>query len=165
MDLPSLAAYECKMQSIVQVDYFPAINQSRTLSSRALQHYYISSIQSTAMSLHAAASPSHLKTKSLSLARSPSHHTTNTVPSSPDAEYHPDHLTGKSKTKRVSEEGSDGYDEARGLVEEMEIMDGPAHEGFDRPDRREMTLILGSTAMVILVAIAAGLTTIYDWIL
>jgi hypothetical protein len=47
----------------------------------------------------------------------------------------------------------------------MEIVDGPAHEGFDRPDRREMTLILGSTAMVVLVAVAAGLTTIYDWIL
>ena len=47
----------------------------------------------------------------------------------------------------------------------MEVMDGPAHEGFDRPDRREMTLILGSTVMVILVAFAAGMTTIYDWVL
>lgn len=55
-------------------------------------------------------------------------------------------------------------DEARGLVEEMDVLDG--HEqGFDRPDRAEMGLILGSSAMVILVAVAAGLTTIYDWVL
>jgi hypothetical protein len=112
-------------------------------------------------------SPTHLKTKSLSLARSPSIHTTATAPSSSeDPAYFADH----SKLKRESHDhdsdpGNEEYNEARGLVEEMDVMDGPEHEGFDRPDRREMTLILGSTAMVVLVAVAAGLTTIYDWIL
>lgn len=56
-------------------------------------------------------------------------------------------------------------DEARGLVEEMDVLDTADVQGFDRPDRGEMTLILGSTAMVILVAVAAGLTTIYDWVI
>jgi hypothetical protein len=99
-------------------------------------------------------SPTHLKTKSLSLARSPSIHTTATAPSSSEESHDHD-----------SDPGNEEYNEARGLVEEMDVMDGPEHEGFDRPDRREMTLILGSTAMVVLVAVAAGLTTIYDWIL
>jgi hypothetical protein len=120
------------------------------------------------MSSQTIPSPSHLKTKSLSLARSPSHHTTGTVPSSPELEPNPSYFYDHTKSKRSSEdsnEDQDGHDEARALVEEMEVIDGPAHEGFDRPDRREMTLILGSTVMVILVAVAAGMTTIYDWVL
>jgi hypothetical protein len=87
---------------------------------------------------------------------------------SPNTEARPTYFTEHNKPKRTSHDsdrGDEAYDEARGLVEEMDVIDGPAHEGFDRPDRREMTLILGSTAMVILVAVAAGLTTIYDWIL
>jgi len=119
------------------------------------------------MSSQGAPSPSHLKTKSLSLARSPSHHTTGTVPDPSEFE-HNSYLVDHTKSKRSSiesEKGDDAYDEARALVEEMQVLDGPAHEGFDRPDRREMTLIFGSTAMVILVAVAAGLTTIYDWVL
>jgi hypothetical protein len=112
-------------------------------------------------------SPSHLKTKSLSLARSPSHHSSATVPGLSEIETNPyfiDHTKSK-RSSGESDKGDDTYDEARALVEEMDIVDGPAHEGFDRPDGREMTLILGSTAMVVLVAVAAGLTTIYDWIL
>jgi hypothetical protein len=120
------------------------------------------------MSSQTIPSPSHLKTKSLSLARSPSHQTTGTVPNSPELETNPSYFYDHTKPKRSSEdsnEGQDSHDEARALVEEMEVMDGPAHEGFDRPDRREMTLILGSTVMVIMVAVAAGMTTIYDWVL
>lgn len=112
-------------------------------------------------------SPNHLKTQSLSVARSPSHQTSNTVPGPSELESNP-YFIDYTKSKRSSTEsdkGDDTYSEARALTEEMEILDGPAHEGFDRPDRREMTLILGSTAMVVLVAVAAGMTTIYDWIL
>jgi hypothetical protein len=119
------------------------------------------------MSTQGQPSPNHLKTKSLSVARSPSHLTSATVPGPSDLETNPyfiDHTKSK-RSSTESDKGDDSYDEARALVEEMEIVDGPAHEGFDRPDRREMTLILGSTAMVVLVAVAAGLTTIYDWIL
>lgn len=119
------------------------------------------------MSSPEAPSKSHLKTKSLSLARSQSHHTASTVPGSSGLESNP-YFIDHAKSKRSSGESDKDheiFDESRALVEEMEILDGPAHEGFDRPDRREMTLILGSTAMVVLVAVAAGLTTIYDWIL
>jgi hypothetical protein len=114
------------------------------------------------MAFQGAPSPNHLKTKSLSLARSPTH-----ITASSELENNPyfiDHTKSK-RSSTESDKGDDTYDEARNLVEEMDIVDGPAHEGFDRPDRREMTLILGSTAMVVLVAVAAGLTTIYDWIL
>ena len=127
---------------------------------------HLSSILS-AMTTQGQPSPSHLKTKSLSVARSPSHLTSATIPGPSDLETNPyfiDHTKSK-RSSTESDKGDDTYDEARALVEEMEIVDGPAHEGFDRPDRREMTLILGSTAMVVLVAVAAGLTTIYDWIL
>jgi hypothetical protein len=83
---------------------------------------------------------------------------------SEDSAYFADHTKSK-RGSLESNRGDDEYNEARGLVEEMDVIDGPEHEGFDRPDRLEMTLILGSTAMVVLVAVAAGLTTIYDWIL
>lgn len=79
---------------------------------------------------------------------------------------HPSYLPIHTKTHRSSDLSETDVDEARGLVEEMDVLDTDSvGQGFDRPDRGEMTLILGSTAMVVLVAVAAGLTTIYDWVL
>jgi hypothetical protein len=106
----------------------------------------------------------HSRTNTLSLARSPSQRTTIF---NPHPELEPAAI--QSKSRRSSDEISDdeddtNLDEARGLVEEMDVLDSHPR-GFDRPDRGEMTLILGSTAMVVLVAVAAGLTTIYDWVL
>lgn len=102
---------------------------------------------------------SHSRTNTLSLARSP-------TTSIPHPEVDSPGIQSKShrKSDEFSEEDEVDIDEARGLVEEMDVLDSHP-QGFDRPDRGEMTLILGSTAMVILVAVAAGLTTIYDWVL
>lgn len=99
---------------------------------------------------------SHSRTNTLSLARSPSQRTTEPELAAPVTKSH-------RSSDEVSVEDLD-IDEARGLVEEMDVLDSHP-QGFDRPDRGEMTLILGSTAMVVLVAVAAGLTTIYDWVL
>jgi len=155
--------YEYGMQRRVMCSSWSPLSRESS-SLRLVLH--LSSILS-AMTTQGQPSPNHLKTKSLSVARSPSHLTSATVPGPSDLETNPyfiDHTKSK-RSSTESDKGDDTYDEARALVEEMEIVDGPAHEGFDRPDRREMTLILGSTAMVVLVAVAAGLTTIYDWIL
>lgn len=109
----------------------------------------------------------HSRTNTLSLARSPSQRPTTSIP---QPQPHPELELSATLTKirRSSDENSEedhiDIDEARGLVEEMDVLDSHP-QGFDRPDRGEMTLILGSTAMVVLVAVAAGLTTICDWVL
>ncbi|ODN77653.1 hypothetical protein L202_04806 [Cryptococcus amylolentus CBS 6039] len=64
----------------------------------------------------------------------------------------------------VSEAGEDETMDLNGV----ERLDGPAYEytgPFQPPDSRELTLYMLSFGGVVILAVAAGLTTIFDWIL
>ncbi|WVQ84922.1 hypothetical protein IAT38_007085 [Cryptococcus sp. DSM 104549] len=53
-------------------------------------------------------------------------------------------------------------------LDELERMDGPAFEytgPFQPPDSKEMLAIILSFGGVLVLSVAAGLTTIYDWVL
>jgi len=64
----------------------------------------------------------------------------------------------------VGEDDVDEEEAALGVELDMEMTEG-WEGGFEKPDRAEMLVGLGSLGLVILLALAAGLTTVYDWVL
>lgn len=72
----------------------------------------------------------------------------------------------RAKTRKLYE----GYDEedgeSDGLVSDSSDIASPAYAGpFQRPDRWELWSMILSSSAVLIIAVAAILTTIYDWVL
>jgi hypothetical protein len=57
---------------------------------------------------------------------------------------------------QINEDPSGGFEDEDGST---------LVKGFQRPDRKEITAMIISGTLVIILSIAAGLTTIFDWVL